>query len=240
MLRFEVVCIVASAPYSCNAVSACRESQPMNKGVSGSLEGIRRNSRSHMSENVRAKTPLARSTTALKRRRVPQPWPDDQEFRILAIDGGGIRGVFPATFLAALESRHLGGCSVARYFDLIAGTSTGGIIALGLGARLGADEIRDLYVRRGCEVFPPVGDGVLGRIQRRWRDSRQLFTYRYDRDALERVLSECFGSTKFGDARTRLCIPSVDGRYGETYIFKTPHHPAPDRAARRRRSDRAR
>ena len=39
------------------------------------------------------------------------------------------------------------------------------------------------------------------------------------------MLSECFGSTKFGRARTRLCIPSFDGRYGETYIFKTPHHP---------------
>ena len=133
--------------------------------------------------------------------------------------------MFPAAFLAALEKRHLGGCSVTRYFDLIAGTSTGGIVALGLGAGLGADEIRDLYVTRGCEVFPPVGNGLLGQIERRWRDSRQLFIYRYDRDALARVLSDCFGNLKFGDARTRLCIPSVDGRYGETYIFKTPHHP---------------
>ena len=169
--------------------------------------------------------PLKRSSGALRRRRVPLAWPKDRAFRILAIDGGGIRGVFPAAFLAALENRHLGGCSVARYFDLIAGTSTGGIIALGLGARLRADEIRDLYVKRGCEVFPPIGDGVLGRIERQWQDSRQLFTYRYDSTALERVLSECFGNLKFGDARTRLCIPSVDGRYGETYIFKTPHHP---------------
>ena len=133
--------------------------------------------------------------------------------------------MFPAAFLTALENRHLSGCSIARYFDLIAGTSTGGIIPLGLGARLRTDEIRYLYVERDCEVFPPVGDGVLGRVMRRWRDSRQLFTYRYDRAALEWVLSECFGSMKFGDARTRLCIPSLDGRYGETYIFKTPHHP---------------
>ena len=168
---------------------------------------------------------LKRSSGALRRRRVPLAWPKERAFRILVIDGGGIRGVFPAAFLAALENRHLGGCSVARYFDLIAGTSTGGIIALALGARLRADEIRDLYVKRGCEVFPPVGDGILGRIERRWQDSRQLFTYRYDSTALERVLNECFGSQKFGDARTRLCIPSVDGRYGETYIFKTPHHP---------------
>ena len=172
-----------------------------------------------------SRLPPRRSSGALKHRRVPLPWPKDRAFRILCIDGGGIRGAFPAAFLAALEKRHLDGCSVARCFDLIAGTSTGGIVALGLGAGLGADEIRDLYVTRGCEVFPPVGNGLFGRIERRWRDSRQLFRYRYDRDALARVLSECFGSVRFGDARTRLCIPSVDGRYGETYIFKTSHHP---------------
>ena len=60
------------------------------------------------------------------------------------------------------------------------------------------------------------GDGAI-------RDSSSRT--RYDRAALERMLSECFGSMKFGRARTRLCIPSFDGRYGETYIFKTPHHP---------------
>ena len=114
-----------------------------------------------------SRPPPKRSAGALKRRRVPLSWPKDRAFRILAIDGGGIRGVFPAAFLAALENRHLGGCSIAGYFDLIAGTSTGGIIALGLGARLRADEIRDLYVKRGCEVFPPVGDGILGWIERR-------------------------------------------------------------------------
>jgi len=165
-----------------------------------------------------SRIPPKRSSGALKHRRVPLPWPKDRAFRILAIDGGGIRGVFPAAFLAALEKRHLDRCSVACCFDLIAGTSTGGIVALGLGAGLGADEIRDLYVNRGCEVFPPVGDGLFSRIGRRLRDSRQLLRYRYDRDALARVLNECFGRMRFGDARTRLCIPSVDGRYGETYI----------------------
>ena len=169
--------------------------------------------------------PPKRSSGALRRRRAALAWPKDRAFRILTIDGGGIRGVFPAAFLAALEKHHLNGRSVARYFDLIAGTSTGGIIALGLGGGLGSGDIRDLYVNRGCEIFPPVGDGFFGQIERRWQDYRQLFRYRYDRDALARVLSKCFESQKLGDARTRLCIPSVDGRYGETYIFKTPHHP---------------
>ncbi len=89
-------------------------------------------------------SPPKRSSGALKRRRVPLPWPADQEFRILSIDGGGIRGIYPATFLAGLEERYLEGSSVAQYFDLIAGTSTGGIIALGLAAGLKAAYLRDL------------------------------------------------------------------------------------------------
>ena len=59
--------------------------------------------------------------------------------RILAIDGGGIKGVFPASFLATVEDSI--GNNVADYFDLIVGTSTGGIIALGLGLGLSAKEI---------------------------------------------------------------------------------------------------
>src|SRR5215470_12247826 len=75
-----------------------------------------------------------RSAGAIPQRRVPQAWPKDRRFRILSIDGGGIRGVFPAAVLAGLERNHTGGSSIASYFDLVAGTSTGGILALGLGA----------------------------------------------------------------------------------------------------------
>lgn len=173
-----------------------------------------------MTEKERVITPLARSSGASKRRRVPQPWPEAQEFRILAIDGGGIKGIFPAAFLAGLEKRFLGGLSIARYFDLIAGTSTGGIIALGLGAGLTAAELRDLYINRGSEIFPP--QRWLGRLLGK---ARQLVLYRYDRDALARVLDETFGQKTFGESKSRLCIPSFDGRHSEVYIFKTPHHP---------------
>lgn len=173
-----------------------------------------------MNENEGAKTPPARSTGALKRRRVPQPWPEAQDFRILAIDGGGIKGIFPAAFLAGLEKRFLGGSSIARYFDLIAGTSTGGIIALGLGAGLTAAELRDLYINRGLEIFPP--QRWLGRLLGK---ARQLVLYRYDRDALARVLDETFGQKTFGESMSRLCVPAFDGRHGEVHIFKTPHHP---------------
>ena len=161
-----------------------------------------------------------RSSGAIKHRRIQLPWPEDKEFRILSIDGGGIRGIFPAAFLAGLEERYLGGSSVARHFDLIAGTSTGGIIALGLGAGHPAAALRDLYIRRGREIFPP--QRGFGRL---FGTVRQCLRFRYSRDALTRALGETFGQKTFGESESRLCIPSFDGRHSDVYIFKTPHHP---------------
>ena len=169
--------------------------------------------------------PQRRSSGALKRRRVPLPWPEDQDFRILSIDGGGIRGIYPATFLAGLEERYLGGTSIAKYFDLIVGTSTGGIIAIGLAAGLKATDLRGLYVDRGREIFPPIRSGVVGAMERYLRSVCQYFRFRYDRKALTQILCDTLGDRRFGDAQVRLCIPSFEGRYGEVYIFKTPHHP---------------
>ena len=174
---------------------------------------------------LRDEQPPKRSSGTLAQRRVPLPWPEDRDFRILSIDGGGIRGIYPATFLAGLERRYLGGKSVAQYFDLIAGTSTGGILAIGLGTGICAAELRDLYVNRGCEIFPPIKARSFEKIIRCWRSFFQFFKYSYNREALARILRETFGDRKFGEAETRLCIPSFEGSHGEVYIFKTPHHP---------------
>ena len=170
-------------------------------------------------------SPSKRSSGALRRRRAQLPWTKDRDFRILSIDGGGIRGIYPATFLAGLEERYLKGASIAQYFDLIAGTSTGGIIAIGLAADLNAGHLRDLYIDRGGEIFPPIRSGIVGATQRVIRNASQFFKFRYDRKALMRILRDTLGNRSFGEATTRLCIPSFEGRYGEIYIFKTPHHP---------------
>ena len=73
--------------------------------------------------------------------------------RILTIDGGGIRGTFPAAFLANLEQdlEH----PIGRYFDLISGTSTGGIIAIGLALGMTATAILELYENKGPAIFAP-------------------------------------------------------------------------------------
>ena len=57
------------------------------------------------------------------------------------------------------------------------------------------------------------------------RNAGQYFKFRYDRKALMRILRDTFGDRRFGEAQSRLCIPSFEGRYGEVYTFKTPHHP---------------
>lgn len=169
--------------------------------------------------------PEPRSAGSKTTRRIPLNWPADRDFRILSIDGGGIRGIFPAAVLAGLEERYLGGRSVADYFDIITGTSTGGIIALGLAAGLTAADLCQLYIERGNEIFPPHGRGLVGRLGRRLSAWRRLLLYSYDQDALAEVLKERLGGLKLGSARARLCIPSFEGVHGEVYIFKTPHHP---------------
>ena len=165
--------------------------------------------------------PPRRSDGTQQDRRQPLPWPKDRPFRILSVDGGGICGILPAAVLAELEGRFLEGRSIARHFDMIAGTSTGGIIALALAHGLTAREIRDVYVERGGNIFPPPS-----RIERLTRFVRQRYRYVYERKPLEDELLRIFAETTFGEARTRLCIPAFEGFHGEPFVFKTPHHPA--------------
>jgi patatin-like phospholipase/acyl hydrolase len=164
--------------------------------------------------------PPRRSDGTIQQRRLQLPWPKDRPFRILSIDGGGICGILPASVLAELEGRFLDGAPISNYFDLIAGTSTGGIIALALGKGLTAGQARDLYMERGGLIFPPTT--FLGRAKR-WL--RQKHRYAYERKPLEDELLRILGDSTLGESKVRLCIPSFEGHHGEPWIYKTPHHP---------------
>ena len=85
-----------------------------------------------------------------------------RRFRILSIDGGGIKGLIPATLLSEIQ-KHIDG-PIWSYFDLICGTSTGGIIALGLGIEKSIAEIADLYAKLGSEIFPVTKKGKIRKI----------------------------------------------------------------------------
>jgi uncharacterized protein len=143
--------------------------------------------------------------------------------RILCIDGGGIAGAFPAAFLAALEQD----CDqpLGRYFDLICGTSTGGIIAIGLALGMSAQEISGLYNERGPHIFDQDGAAWLQPIKRSWRACKHLVTTKYDRSRLYREVEKLFGKKRIGDAKHRLVVPAWDRDTQSIYIFKTAHHP---------------
>lgn len=132
--------------------------------------------------------------------------------RILVIDGGGIKGVVPASFLAAIEESLPS--RIAEYFDLIVGTSTGGIIALALGLGLSASEILAFYEQRGPMIF--CGNPRL-RALRHW------FRAKYDPLPLRAALEDVFGSKTLGESSKRLVIPSFNPDTGEVHVWKTSH-----------------
>ena len=142
--------------------------------------------------------------------------------RILSIDGGGILGAFPAAFLAELE-RELDR-PVGSYFDLIAGTSTGGILALGLGTGMRASEILKLYENRGSDIFGGNRGMLANFLVRNLRCVRWCFRNKYDSDRLRKVLRDVFGEKLIGEAKTRLVIPAWDSKAKSVYIYKTAHH----------------
>jgi patatin-like phospholipase/acyl hydrolase len=125
--------------------------------------------------------------------------------KILSIDGGGIRGVIPATVLDHIEKTV--GRPIAELFDVIAGTSTGGLIALGLTCpgdagrpKFTAEEIVSIYVDDGARIFPRE---LFGRI-------RQFFEEKYPDDGLNKVLEERLGDARLADALTSVIVTAYD------------------------------
>jgi uncharacterized protein len=134
--------------------------------------------------------------------------------RVLSIDGGGIKGALPASFLATIEEST--GERIVDHFDLIAGTSTGGIIALGLGLGFGASAIRDFYLNDGPKIFSTFGT---------FASLRQLRRAKHDPDPLRDALTRILGERLLGESGTRLIIPAFDSTLGAVRVFKTSHHP---------------
>src|SRR6185503_19389176 len=127
--------------------------------------------------------------------------------RILALDGGGLRGILTLSYLAQIESllreRHGGGNDfrLAHYFDLIAGTSTGAIIAAALACGMSVAEITKKYFELGKKVF-----------QTSWfRDG--YLRARYDEAQLISELQDVYGSqTTIGDSRLQTGLLVVTKR----------------------------
>ncbi len=139
--------------------------------------------------------------------------------RILSIDGGGIRGLIPALVLAEIEART--GKAIADSFDLIAGTSTGGILALGFSKDNGngrpqysASDLAGIYQSRGKDIFSRSlwkGVSSVGGL------TDELYSHK----GIEKVLEEYFGDDLLGSGLTKTLITSYDIQNREPLFLKS-------------------
>ena len=153
-------------------------------------------------------------------------------FRVLAIDGGGIRGLYTASLLHSIAAHFEPAATtrydVGRHFDLIAGTSTGGILACGLAARKTTAELVALYQKIGPGLFiRPQPDGTFKTLV--WA-MRNLMRAANPSEPLQSALKEIFGhetlGTIYAKRKVALCLPSCRLHDWTPKVFKTPHRPA--------------
>jgi patatin-like phospholipase/acyl hydrolase len=137
-----------------------------------------------------------------------------ERVNILSIDGGGIRGIVPAVVLAEIERRL--GRPAAAVFDLIAGTSTGGILACALAKpdALSAAELVALYEEEGPRIFSRS-------VWQRIHSAEGLTDEKYGDDELEGALGRFLGDSRLRDAVTDLLIPSYDTERRRPEFFKS-------------------
>ena len=156
-------------------------------------------------------------------------------FRVLCIDGGGMRGVYTAAYLDELSRQYaihrgLGeiGLDVGKGFDLVVGTSTGAIVAAALATAVSPSRVLDLYRQKGSKIFPEkLPTGV------NWNFVKQLYTrprsLERGNTELSNALKAEFGSITLGELYASrsigLAITAVEMSRHHAWIFKTPHLP---------------
>lgn len=144
---------------------------------------------------------------------------DDQDlptYHVLALSGGGYRALYTATILKEFEQ--VLGRPIASHFDLICGTSAGGLLALGLASEIPASELKSLFEDQGKRIF-----GTRDFVRKRLG----FFTRaKHSNAGLHAVLKQRFGDTTIGDLNHRVLIPAVNYTTGRGQFFKTPHHPS--------------
>jgi patatin-like phospholipase/acyl hydrolase len=138
-----------------------------------------------------------------------------ERVKVLSIDGGGIRGIIPSVVLAEIERRT--GRPAGETFDLIAGTSTGGLIACAVAKPplpLSAEEVVALYENEGPGIF---SRSVFQRI----RSVGGLADEKYDADALEEVLARYLGDARLRDTTTDIIVTAYDTESRRPEFFKS-------------------
>ena len=139
------------------------------------------------------------------------------DFKILSLDGGGIKGLYAAKFLAQIEEKT--GKLSGEYFDMISGTSTGGLLALGITRGIPCKQIARFYEEHGPLIFP-----YENWFMRKWRWFSQVcLGTKYENTELKAALKELLGDyLTMKDAEHLLCIPAFNITKGRPSVFKKP------------------
>ena len=150
----------------------------------------------------------------------------EQRFQILCLSGGGFLGLYTASVLRQLEDD--AGCPIGQCFDLIAGTSVGGIIALGLAAHTTAAEIELAFKKNGELIFSSKSPSKSESVRKRATFLRLAMFYNRPiyrsgplLDTIRQIIPQ---SMTIGELSTRVMIPAVNLSKGKPQVFKTPHH----------------
>ena len=126
--------------------------------------------------------------------------------KILCIDGGGIRGVFAIAILQAIEEEY--NQRIGNYFDLIAGTSTGAIIAASAALNTDMDEVLDSYITYGKKIF--IRKAKFGLF-------KSIYSDRY----LKMLLKDAFGELEIANVPKPLILPAVDVTRGKPFVHRS-------------------
>jgi patatin-like phospholipase/acyl hydrolase len=140
-----------------------------------------------------------------------------RSFKILSIDGGGIKGLFSAVILSEFEQKY---GNVKNHFDLVCGTSTGGIIALALAAGIPANRIVKLYSEKGPLIFP-YKNGFIRAIH--WF-KQAVIKSKYNDLVLRNSIQEIFKDKTISDCKTKVLIPTANITKGTPCVIKPDDH----------------
>jgi len=144
-------------------------------------------------------------------------------YKILSFDGGGIRGVIPSIWLSYMENKCLEGKLLHNYVDMVAGTSTGSLIACGVAAGIEAERINSLFIDSGPLIFPSKTKRLWGRFTRTF--SQGFSAPKYDANGLEKEIKKIFTKSgralKLKDLKIPVMVVSYDVLNRRPIVFKS-------------------
>lgn len=139
-------------------------------------------------------------------------------FKILSIDGGGIKGLYSLYVLNQIEQKYCKNDeTIGDYFDLICGTSTGGIIALGIANKIKIKELIKIYETNANNIFPN-NNLIFNKFI-----SPVFGIDKYSNKTILNISNTYFQNKTLSDLNNLVCIPSYNNNNGSNIVFKYPH-----------------